>query len=59
MCQGHTIGTYICAEYQVSVHVLLYVIVYIIVIITNIITAFVKGELNIVLWSRYLIKSTR
>lgn len=35
------------------------VIVYIIVTITNIITAFVKGKLNILLSSRYLIKSTR
>jgi len=35
------------------------VIVYIIDIITNIIKAFVKGELNILLSSRYLIKSIR
>lgn len=55
MCQGHTIGTYMRGVSGVRSRV----IVYIIVIITNIITAFVKGEFNIVLWSRYLIKSTR
>lgn len=52
MCQGHTRYTYHSGDHT-------RVIVYIIIIIIFVFDAFVKTEYDIVVWSQYLIKSTR
>lgn len=57
MCQGHTRYTYRPGD---RTRVIVYIIIIIIIILICVFDAFVKTEyVNIVVWSRYLIKSTR